>query len=251
METSLPLGLYMKLCKVMAQINRLPKTGYNKAQNYAFASESDLTDMIRPLLANEGVFLFSSMDAVEQSPIESKNGAIGTHATVTMTFTFIDAETGELRASTWTGEAMDYQDKSINKAATAALKYFLLKTFLISTGESDDDADNATPEPGKRISQTETFQRTPPPQIPQRPTAGDDAKQTAINAMNKIGLEVYGDDWPAQRQAMIQEATKSSSVPLDKLMLPTIQAITEKVKVEKEALSNTPPAQPAGKPEAA
>jgi len=42
---------------------------------------------------------------------------------------------------TWLGEAMDGQDKGINKALTGAVKYGLLKTLLASTGEDDPDGE--------------------------------------------------------------------------------------------------------------
>lgn len=240
-ETTAP-GLYLKLCKVMAQINRLPKTGYNKAQNYAFASESDLTDMIRPLLADQGVFLFSSMESVEQTPIESKNGAVGTHAKVTMTFTFIDAETGELRASAWTGEAMDYQDKSINKAATAALKYFLLKTFLISTGETDDDADSAAPEPVRRPP-TNPARQTPPP-----PPA--EVATRRVKALN-LGAEVYGDEWPTKQVQLCNAVSFGNIASVDGLTLNELNQLISGMEKKLAELKATPPAQPTKQNEAA
>ena len=42
----------------------------------------------------------------------------------------------------WTGESLDTQDKGITKAATSAEKYFLMKTFVISTGDAKDDPDS-------------------------------------------------------------------------------------------------------------
>jgi len=52
---------------------------------------------------------------------------------------FADSETGASITVTWIGEAMDGQDKGVNKALTAAVKYGLLKTMLASTGEDDPD----------------------------------------------------------------------------------------------------------------
>lgn len=246
--TTLPLGLYSKLCKVMAQINRLPKTGYNKAQNYAFASESDLTDMIRPLLAEQGVFLFSSMESVEQSPIESKGGAIGTHTKVTMTFTFIDAETGELRASTWTGEAMDYQDKSINKAATAALKYFLLKTFLISTGDSDDDADNATPEPLAKRATPQVFNQQRPGGNPTRQAP---ANPSQLAEAKRLALDFYGDTWEHEQKTVCEVLSAGYCQTLDDLKPDELAAFIRGVNKKIEKAKADKPAEPVGTPEAA
>lgn len=234
METEQTPGLYPKLCKVMAQISRLPKSGYNAGQKYRFASESDLTDMIRPLLADQGVFLFSSMDSVEQTPIESQSGTRGTHTRATFTFTFVDAATGEMKASQWVGEAMDYQDKSINKAATAALKYFLLKTFLISTGEADDDADSATPEPV-----TKAPQRQP---IPTKPAAPELAVKR-VKAMN-LGNEVYGDEWPAKQIQLCNAVSMGNVTSIDGLTQNELDQLIGGMEKKLAELKATPPAQP-------
>ena len=45
----------------------------------------------------------------------------------------------------WQGEAADYGDKATNKAATAAVKYYLMRQFNISS-KGDEDPDSQTPE---------------------------------------------------------------------------------------------------------
>jgi len=65
-------------------------------------------------------------------------------------FTFADGESGATRTCSWRAEAQDTQDKGISKSATSAVKYFLLKTFLISTGdEPDPDGSGDKKEPKK------------------------------------------------------------------------------------------------------
>ena len=125
--------LFAKLARVMGKIERLPKTGWNDYQKYAYASDADVSDLIRPLLAEEGVCLFVDMIGVEQ--IENRTRC---H----FSFTFADGETGETFTSTWYGESLTGKDdKGINKAATSALKYFLLKTFIVGTGDLADEPD--------------------------------------------------------------------------------------------------------------
>ena len=44
-------SLYAKMAKVMGDIERLPKSGHNSHFKYDYATESDIADAIRPLLA--------------------------------------------------------------------------------------------------------------------------------------------------------------------------------------------------------
>ncbi len=133
-ETQPAVGLYAKLARVMGKLERLPKNGWNEHFSYAFATDADVADAIRPLLADEGI-------AVLVSSKEPKFEAQTTLLPVVIRL--VDSETGQSETFEWTGQAMDRQDKGINKAATAAIKYWLLKTFLLSTGDPADDADAA------------------------------------------------------------------------------------------------------------
>jgi hypothetical protein len=97
-----------------------------------------VSDLIRPLLAEVNVALFVDMVRVEQ--VENRTRC---H----FTYTFADGETGETWTCNWFADALTGKDdKAINKAATAGLKYFLLKTFIVGTGDVSDEPD-AGPEP--------------------------------------------------------------------------------------------------------
>jgi len=123
-----------KMASVMGQVIRIKKGGKNEHFRYTFATSEDVSDTIRELLAAEGVAFVCSMDEIEQTPAGK---GVRTVAKFTMKFTDgSDAET-----ATWYSEALDSQDKGVNKCATAAVKYFLLKTFIMSSGdEVDTDA---------------------------------------------------------------------------------------------------------------
>jgi len=85
------------------------------------------------------------------------------HTVAKFEFTFVCADTGESKTLTWYGEANDGQDKGISKAATSAEKFFLLKTFICSTGDptDDPDSDGRTPEPRQNAKTTSKTHEAP------------------------------------------------------------------------------------------
>jgi len=129
-------SLFAKLARVMGRIKKLPKTGWNDFHKYKFVTDGDVSDAVRAALASEGVAFFASLQLLEQEAKKTRAQFI---------FTFADGETGATWSCNWTGEAMDTQDKGIAKAATSALKYFLMKTFVLSAGDPEDDSDNDKP----------------------------------------------------------------------------------------------------------
>lgn len=120
----------------MSQVNRVPKNGYNSFHKYNYATESDLTESIRPILIECGLAFFTTV--LEQN-------REGEFTKVKMEFTLVDIDTGEMLKSTYWGEGQDKGDKGLYKAYTGATKYFLMKTFLIPTGD-DPEADTTVDE---------------------------------------------------------------------------------------------------------
>lgn len=135
-----PLGLYSKMALIMGTIKGIGKKGKNQHFNYEFARAEDVTNVIRLKLSEHGIAFFASIVDVKQTATEkkTKSGVPYMKTLATFAFTFVDGETQQERTSTWTGEADDESDKGVNKASTAAEKYFLLKTFLIHTGDQPD-----------------------------------------------------------------------------------------------------------------
>lgn len=127
--------IYQKISKVMSLVSRVPKNGYNSFHKYQYATETDLTESIRPILQEAELAFFSSVLEQDRD---------GEFTKVKMEFTLADLETGEVLKSTYWGEGQDKGDKGLYKAYTGATKYFLMKTFLIPTG---DDPELDTPPP--------------------------------------------------------------------------------------------------------
>ena len=140
--------LYMKMAAVMGHLERLPKRGVNKHFGYPYVTDSDVLDAVRKAMAEERVAFFVSMDATATTPKGSS---------VLLSLTFADGDTGAAKTIRWEGEAHDSQDKGINKAVTAGVKYCLLKTFLMSTGDdSDPDAGGGEGGEGQNPAQQST-----------------------------------------------------------------------------------------------
>jgi hypothetical protein len=138
--------LYGKISAVTAEVNRIPKNGRNTFHNYTYATESDITDGLRELLAAHGLaFLPPSVISWERDTT-ADNPKQGPRTRVQMEFAIACCDTGELYTAMVWGEGQDSGDKGFYKAYTGAVKYFLMKTFLIATG---DDPEHDTRPPAR------------------------------------------------------------------------------------------------------
>lgn len=132
--------LAARMAAVMLAVQRLPKSGSNTQQGYRYVQDEDVLDTLRPLIAAEGLCILPAMERIEQIERSTKSGGTQTRTIAHFTFTILTDE-GESRDFNWIAEADDSGDKGTGKAATYALKYWLLKTFLLSTGNLADDPD--------------------------------------------------------------------------------------------------------------
>lgn len=128
------LSLYAKLAQVTAEVGYVQKRGYNDFHKYAYVTEADLVDAVREKLAARNVILIPSAPSVTRE---------GNLTTVTMSFTFCDGDSNQTLTAEWAGTGEDKGDKGLYKAYTGAVKYFLMKTFLIPTGD-DPEGDTGT-----------------------------------------------------------------------------------------------------------
>ena len=60
-------------------------------------------------------------------------------ARVVMAYTFADVDSGEEIIAKVAGQGLDPGDKAPYKAMTGALKYALLQSFLLATGDDPED----------------------------------------------------------------------------------------------------------------
>jgi len=99
------------------------------------------------------VIIMPSVVSCEIRTVTTSKGTQQNHAKVQTEFTLYDAD-GDSITHSFFGEGMDRGDKAVNKACTAAYKYFLFEAFCIPV-EGTPDADSESPEaiPEKPLEQ--------------------------------------------------------------------------------------------------
>lgn len=138
-DSTKPPSLVSKLAAIMALVERIPKRGRNEFHKYDYATEADIAATVRQELAARHVMLIPSIVGEERVSVGEK----GSWLTILhMEMEFVDGETGESIIKPWRGYGTDKEDKGGYKAMTGAEKHFLLKTFLMPTGD-DPEADGA------------------------------------------------------------------------------------------------------------
>lgn len=132
---------------VMKEVGYVQKDGKNEFHGYKYASEANLISALRPAMIKHGLLFIPSV--LESSQDEHGN----TH--VRMSFNILDDQ-GNTYQFFGAGSGNDRSkngnvgDKGIYKAITGCVKYALMKTFLLETGDdpevvSDHDRGEAKP----------------------------------------------------------------------------------------------------------
>jgi hypothetical protein len=162
-ETAKPQGLATKMAAAMGEIGRVRKRGQNQAQGYTYARADDVAEEARAVLAKHGIAIYPDVIEYGVREVEAKNGKMRiTFAKVA--WTFVDGETGESRTINVPGEGQDYGDKGLYKAMTGSMKYLLMTSFLIPTGEGDPEHDSDEEEkPAGRPAAPPKPAQPPPP----------------------------------------------------------------------------------------
>lgn len=143
----------ISISAVMSEIGIIGKDGRNEFHRYDYAKMEDILQRLTPLMAKHGLVVFQT--EVDRAMFD-EDRAVAVRYAFTIVHTSGEVwpehpvQTGLSRCRDSKG---GFDDKSFNKAHTAARKYFLLALFQIATGD-DDDADRghndgAAPSPAK------------------------------------------------------------------------------------------------------
>jgi hypothetical protein len=165
-----PTGLYAKMAAIMGQIDKVDKDlkMSGGGLNYKYVSDVQVYHTVRKLLVDHGIALFASMVEAHQERYVSSAGKDKNHTLAKFEFVLVDSETGDSMTCAWHGEADDSGDKGVNKSSTAALKFWLLKTFIIPTGDDPDDAASGQRTvPARTAPNPRRIPETPPPAAPE------------------------------------------------------------------------------------
>lgn len=192
-----PSSLAAKLAEVTAEVRRVEERGVNPTFRYRFATAADLIDEIRGKLASRSVALIPSVERVDRIPLASRGGEIRTTnkgaaivlTRVRMNFLFADGESGETMTFAFEGEGADEGDKGLNKAYTAAQKYFLRQAFLVPLGDDPESDDDRTAPAGANRTPAGSVSADPP--RPTEPLASARQRVLVMARASEAGLSAY------------------------------------------------------------
>lgn len=179
-------SLFKKKAAVMSALGGgMEKKGNNEHFNYKFVTASDIKRTVSALFMSHGLSLQMSgvqtdnlVMMVEVKDYQTKSTRMKEVPILRIQFSIslCDVDTGAVEQSFWFGEAGATDDKAASKAATSALKYYLISNLLIA----DKDEDKHDTDRDRQRKQRPTD--TPPPPAPVNTTA---ASPTAPVASSK------------------------------------------------------------------
>lgn len=154
-------SLYRKKAAVMKALEGgIVKEGKNDHFKYKFMTASTIKHTVGQLFADHGIALKMSgiateniVAAVEVKDYQTKEVRLKEVPRLRIQFSIClcDTETGAVDEAFWFGEADATDDKAASKAATSALKYFLISNFMIGDKDEDErDTDASKPRPRKQ-----------------------------------------------------------------------------------------------------
>lgn len=132
---------------VMAEVQAVGKTGFNKQQSYNFRGIDAVVNAAGPALRKHGVLVMPTVLNATYRDVEvGKNRTAMREVTVEVRYTIFGpagdvlAVEGLPNLGTVFGEAMDSGDKGTAKATSVAYRIFLLQALCIPTDEPDPDS---------------------------------------------------------------------------------------------------------------
>lgn len=214
------MNIYQKLAAITGEIGVVEKGGTNTEQKYAFIEYAAVAGKLRVLFAKYGVVVVPRMQkAAEQhrEEITTKYGSKGVNVLIDFTFDIVNADQPTDKFSVdWVGEAADYGDKGTNKAATAALKYYLMRQFNIS--EKGEDPDGTTIDRGE-VSKQEAAPAPPA----KKPLQFITSSQIATLKQNLVAKGIKSQD----TEQMLLQLAKAEDVK--NITAATAQALLTKI----------------------
>jgi hypothetical protein len=130
------LNLREKFAEVRRRLGYIRKRGHNERHNYSYVMAADLAGAVGDILSGLGVVVVPQLQSISTETPRSSNERI---ARIVMNYRFVDARSGEELTVRVAGEGADTGDKAPYKAMTGALKYALLQSFLLASGDDPED----------------------------------------------------------------------------------------------------------------
>ena len=136
-------NIFEKMALVMGELDGLAPTGKNDHFRYDYWETNEVSNTFRKLFVKHGLAFLADVVDVRVDPRGK-----GYLTTMTVEFSIWDTDdpSAIIVKGKGVGQGDDNSDKGANKAFSGALKYWLLKTFLLG----GEDAENAKMETAAR-----------------------------------------------------------------------------------------------------
>lgn len=139
------MNIYQRILKVMGDISYVQKENKKVNNQYTFVSHDAVVAKLRKSMVEHGIVFVPSVISHE-----IQEGSKGNRTVVEMQCGFYNAEKPDEFISVKSyGYGIDSQDKGIGKAVSYAVKYALLKVFMLETGDDPERDVNNNFEPKK------------------------------------------------------------------------------------------------------
>jgi len=134
------LNVYQRIRNIMLEVKYVQKESKKVNGEYTFVSHDSVAAALHEPLARHGVIILT--DVVSYALVGNR-----TTINIKVSFINVDSPTDRFEINSW-GIGIDPSDKGYGKAMSYAVKYALLKTFCLETGD-DVEKDNIPYEPPK------------------------------------------------------------------------------------------------------
>lgn len=136
-------NLYQKICNVMQEVETVFKNvavkTYN-GPNYKGVSHDDVSKLLHMPLAKNGIVAISTMDSHELSDGVTSSGKKVYISNVWASVELVNADNPDERIKTQSfAMGFDSQDKGAGKAYSMAIKFCLLKLFMLESADNEEE----------------------------------------------------------------------------------------------------------------
>lgn len=142
------LNIHQRIHAIMEEVSYIQNGEKQVDGKYRFVSHDKVAEVIHAVLVKHRVVVVPEVTKSTIEPFESKSSYNGQaivktayFATVEIGLKFINIDKPEdcFLSPGWPGTGIDPQDKAVGKAVSYAVKYGLLKVFMLETGDDPDD----------------------------------------------------------------------------------------------------------------
>lgn len=210
-------SMHNKIIAAMQKVGVIEKNGENKHFKFKYQAWDDVLPVMKSAFMDAGlVFEPSITNATYIKTRTSEGHETLSRALVQMRFIVKDAETGQvLTDASWYGESGTADDKAIQKAATSATKYFLLKYLMIPSNDADPDGDGPIATPAK-------------PHV-QKP----DPKREMIAALGEAAVKRLAERCAKEKVNLIKAFTETRDNPKVELTESSVDAVIDLMVAER------------------